>query len=945
MTLVVNSNIASLNAQRQLTSAGAELDQASERLASGRRINSAADDAAGLAISNRQTAQIRGLDQAVRNANDGISLIQTAEGALDESTNILQRVRELAVQSANGIFGEGDRASLDAEVQQLVEELDRIAETTSFNGQNILDGSLGEVDLQVGANAGQTISFSIASVSTDSLGLGATTSDVTGARTGDLTAINATDNTALTFDEGDITINGQSLGSFDGATDNLQDVVDDINNNIAGVSASAINVVEAGTTGTGVINAANDTLTLSVFNSTDGTQTDFSFTESTGLDDLVSQINTRTGGLITASTNDAGGLVLSNDTGDAIGLSFTDGDVSGDTLDSVLGLSAGDVTDQGGNNPSDTTEFVGGATDAALLTGSLALTSDDGSDISIGLGANGTQADLDALGLQRVSGGDLQGTQLDSAAQNTQIATGDVVINGVSVAATEAGEGLAGTVQNINDISDQTGVVANVTAQQSFAFDGNATAASVEATAAFTPPETAFSQLNFANSSAGDATNSATLTAANFFTFTVNDGGGADTITFDNNQAAVANQADIVTEINTQLTAASSQAEAFVDDNGTIAFRNTASADTITVAGFAANGTLAAADQGLANEILGFDIENLAGSSGSFVAASVSAGFSINGTDIFVGAGQTADGNITAEDIATAVNSTANLGVTASVNDDGELSFTSENAFVLGDDSNQSGLINSLGTGISAGTVSATPSAGSLNINSFEVTLTDLDDLDQVVADINGQQASTGVVAAIDDNGQLSLSANQAINLDVGQDNGVASGIVLGINFADTSGGADGDIDVQTINASIELNSINPNAALSVEVTDTGSTATGLSNLNSSLSEAVTGSAISNISVLTQDGANDAITAVDNALEQVNSIRSELGAVNNRLDFTVSNLSNVSENASAARSRIVDADFASESASLSRAQVLQQASQSILAQANARPQQVLSLLQ
>ena len=118
MPLVINTNVAALNAQRQLVQSGNDMDTSMERLASGRRINTAADDAAGLAISNRQTSQIRGLDQAIRNANDGISLIQTAEGALDETTNILQRMRELAIQSANGIYSDVDRATLDAEVQQ-----------------------------------------------------------------------------------------------------------------------------------------------------------------------------------------------------------------------------------------------------------------------------------------------------------------------------------------------------------------------------------------------------------------------------------------------------------------------------------------------------------------------------------------------------------------------------------------------------------------------------------------------------------------------------------------------------------------------------------------------------------------------------------------------------------------------------------------------------------
>jgi flagellin len=131
---------------------------------------------------------------------------------------------------------------------------------------------------------------------------------------------------------------------------------------------------------------------------------------------------------------------------------------------------------------------------------------------------------------------------------------------------------------------------------------------------------------------------------------------------------------------------------------------------------------------------------------------------------------------------------------------------------------------------------------------------------------------------------------------------------------------------------------------MSVEVTGNGATATGLKDLNTDLSSTVTGSALSSISVATSAGAQNAIESIDTALETINSTRSDLGAINNRLDFTVSNLSNVSENASAARSRIMDADFASETAALSRSQVLQQASQAMLAQANARPQQVLSLL-
>jgi len=161
MGLFINTNTSSINARRKLTSSSNALSRSFERLSSGLRINSARDDAAGLAISNRMTAQIRGLDQAVRNSNDGISLAQTAEGALNETTNLLQRVRELAVQSASDNNNPSDRASLNEEVIQLVDEINRIAQNTSFNGNKILNGDIINSVLQVGANVGETLSVRI----------------------------------------------------------------------------------------------------------------------------------------------------------------------------------------------------------------------------------------------------------------------------------------------------------------------------------------------------------------------------------------------------------------------------------------------------------------------------------------------------------------------------------------------------------------------------------------------------------------------------------------------------------------------------------------------------------------------------------------------------------------------------------------------------------------
>lgn len=160
MALVVNSNIASLNAQRQLTRSTDDLQTNYQRLSSGKRINSAKDDAAGLQISSRLTAQINGLNQAARNANDGISLAQTAEGALDEYTNALQRMRTLSVQSSNGSNTTSDRMALDAEYQELVIELTRISTQTEFGGVNLLNGSYQE-GFQIGADAGQIITLSI----------------------------------------------------------------------------------------------------------------------------------------------------------------------------------------------------------------------------------------------------------------------------------------------------------------------------------------------------------------------------------------------------------------------------------------------------------------------------------------------------------------------------------------------------------------------------------------------------------------------------------------------------------------------------------------------------------------------------------------------------------------------------------------------------------------
>lgn len=810
MSLVINTNVGALNAQRQLVSSGNDLSQAMERLSSGLRINSAADDAAGLAISNRQTSQIRGLDQAIRNANDGVSLIQTAEGALDESTNILQRMRELSIQSANGIYSDADRATLDAEFQQLIEELDRIAETTSFNGQNLLDGSLGDVALHIGSEAGQVIDFSIQGMSTSDLGLGATSSDLNGGsiETGEDVSIG----------EGDVLINDQAISAITnlgagGADDTtLFDVLDDINTNIEGVSASGYNIVAAESAGSGIISDQN-TLRLTLGSVDDQSDVVYDITNTETMDDLVETINQITGGNITAAVDDNGKLSLSNVTGGTITITYGDSPytttdtANGDTaIETITGISVG---------------ADGDGTES--FNGSIALTADDGSTITITKGAGGTSADLSVLGFPEVVGpGEVLGVSLDSDEQSNALASGDLIINGTNIGAIPEGEGLQAKLDAINAQSDETGVTAS-----SLALDAFTTKAMDDYT---------------------ELTSDSTM-------FTIGD------IAINGVNVMITSTTVAQTAIDINMVAGDTGVSAFVDGDGDI---HLFSEGQITLGDGAGLGGVA-------------DFGNFTQLDSNLPSAPAAEG--------------------------------------------------------------------TYGPTVPSSGVGADLSAGSVSINGTEVTLNDLSSVDTIVADINEESGSTGVRAIIDDNGELQLSSPSRINIQLGSsDNALTAISVLGVTL-EAVGVADNlSDDAFVIDPAIKLDSAN-DASISIEVTADGTEATGLQSLNTDLSSTIVGSALASLSIGTAEGANAAIGSIDQALETINATRSDLGAINNRLEFTMSNLSNISENTSAARSRIVDADFAAESANLSRAQVLQQASQAMLAQANAQPQQVLQLLQ
>ena len=404
MPQVINTNIMSLNSQRNLNRSQESLQTSLQRLSSGLRINSAKDDAAGLAISERFTAQIRGLNQAVRNANDGISLAQTAEGALSEAGNILQRIRELAVQSANATNSASDRQALQAEVGQLVSELDRIATSTEFNGQKLLDGTFGAAVFQVGANANQTIQTTTANFRTSQYGNYRVE--------GTATSASSTNRIA----GGTLTVAG-AVGTETFSID-------------AGESAKKIaEAVNAKADKTGVKAYANTEQTISfdqagayvlniVSDNAKPQQISFTIDGTEGIDGLAGAVTafndvaSKTG--VTARVSDDGqGIVLMNSSGENITLSISDGNTNAGNIqvgETVLG--------GGGEDGS-------GGSDVAYITGQVVFDSDKSFSVSGDVGqvvdASTVASELNSvaeLDISSVEGANLALATVDAALAN-----------------------------------------------------------------------------------------------------------------------------------------------------------------------------------------------------------------------------------------------------------------------------------------------------------------------------------------------------------------------------------------------------------------------------------------------------------------------------------------------------------------------------------------------
>jgi len=410
MPAIVNTNVMSLNAQRQLNKSQSTQNQAMERLSSGLRINSAKDDAAGLAISTGMESQIRGLNQAVRNANDGISMAQTAEGSMSEMTNILQRMRELSVQSANDTNSASNRASIQEEVDQLYSELDRIASVTAFNGINLLDGSnKGGTNLQIGANKGETLGFNIDAVTTKDLNLNAVSGlgELNGGRVDGALAANT-----ITINDVDITGTGAQADDIATAI-NLQ-------TGSTGVTASAYNVLEGVAGASGVTTGGATGMTIDAK----------TIAASGSMSELVDNINRDASG-VTATLSNEGALVLTNDTGKEIVV----------TNATNTGVTAG------------------------TYTGFVSLTSSSDDAISIAAGTGGSITDLRNVGFNiqegsdKITGGAVSSTGVTSAEK--------IQVNGVDIGAV-TGTSAADKAFAVNAVSTESGVTAQATTTKEY---------------------------------------------------------------------------------------------------------------------------------------------------------------------------------------------------------------------------------------------------------------------------------------------------------------------------------------------------------------------------------------------------------------------------------------------------------------------------------------------
>lgn len=1025
MALTVNTNLSGLTAQNALIRSKNEMDEAMERLATGMRINSGGDDASGLSISTRMESQIRALEVGVKNAADGISLVQTAEGALNEITHMLQRMRELAVQASSGIPNAQDREALDAEVQALKEEIDRIAENTIFNDNILFDGSFRTV-VQTGPRVHEFVDVTIPNLTTEALGSltdSASSRAVTNAIFDGQVAQPTT--SQLTFD-GDDTYRFALTAEFPDApggtvrsyTYNISgvvasgsavDIAKDINEQLrsipvmvttAGTSstatttaiataADAIQVTLKGNAITlknmyggdikidaGQLDASSGTISNTGVNQMADASSRIRFTS---VDGGTSSTNVVLGSdpfAKTALTNIGGsGTSVTTSTGtEASSLKFQFVDTSLATQSTVTNISAGDTI---------------ALTIVDELGGETLVFTDQVSDLS------GTSGIVTALNNALVAAGADGTYQVTADASN---AGGFVITrdDGIDFTIKLGGQDASGNALNSS--------FANTDGNISGSLGLRVTPTDLSTTgAAFTTADSDIT-IRFADTTAGSFGASPILGQSDGFTVRLTDvsdgqvhnlsvtgliSGSASSVAAALNNAianaGISDQYEVSAETgdfaSTGITITHKLGDSFkleftditgISNSGTINIHEKLDdltfGTTVDDALYSTNGiidgspttTITPSESVMYLDPLGHDTYK-------FKFASDAAG-TTKTSEITVRYDGTAD---SLEKFASYVDTYIDTllppsasGITYDFDvtvEGGRVKITENNGngFTITD-------FKSDGAGKVVASVPNGQGANGVNAVVLDDTVFETSGITTTITDANG--AEVGLVdpteILLDFNGNDTYafrisdgSATAVVNefrYTGGDTSGSQGEVVSAINVALKSAGLDGVMKAEQVanTDQVKLTHVLGNR-VTIEGFDSIDSGTilvqgtsGASGVATYLDDdtGATGKVVKNISIGTTSGAQDALDVISRALEDINMQRAEFGAIENRLEYTINNLSNIATNTAAAKSRIEDADYAKESAKLAKTQVLQQAGTAILAQANMTSQQVLKLL-
>ena len=810
---VINTNTAAINAQYNLSKVQNSMDDAMSALSSGKRINSASDDAAGLAIATRMESQVRGLNQAMRNAADGQSLIDTAEGAMDEISNMLQRMRELAIQSANDTNSDSDRDALNLEIDALVEEIDRVVNTTAWNGKNILDGSA-ELSFQIGAEAGQNLDIAISSLGSNALG------SLTGAPSATANITSSNQGTAAEVTEVKMAFNSDDTYSFNLTigTNAALAISGDVSNSAAGDITGAINAALA----------------------------------NADLDEYASA--TFSGGVVTIKDTSGAGIAV-------------------DTFASVGNGTASYTTINGGS-ASDEVVNLGGAT--ANIGTTFATTGATETYVAAADATSGTAAVFTEL--------------LDTSANGnfTDVTAWVAADFGTDASHLEVDFGDFSVTVALADATDIGTFAAAVNAEQR-AYDFSAVIEDNAGTLEYSLKVTANSVGEVA------AADVPTIKAINSAGATVADG------VFANGTAL------------TQTTAGVDAADAVVETGGTKLFLEMTGNDDYSF-------TLAESGMTGGDVDLSFSYTGTSASRDT-IAQQLETDLNAAGTSTFTV--ENVDGRL---EITNQDNNSLTLTAFASTGT-GTILASTEAA-----DAGAQGTSQLLDDNVNAVSASTT-SAGAAVATEVDLSFTADDTYSFKISD--GTRTAVVDATAVDVTGTDASDMLAAINYGLSE---------AGMDASITATEASGVITLtQAAGREISISSFKSDATGSMLVDAGTGTDGGSSYLNDGLG--ANASTISSISISSASSASDALEIIDRALQDVSTERAELGAVSNRLDHTISNLGNIVVNTEASQSRIEDADFASETGNLTKAQILSQAATAMLAQANASKQSVLSLLQ